>query len=452
MSLAQSDSKSVHEIEYYQHLSKPADPKRESLKENITHTGDKLPIKCFGWHPYWASSGDYLNYDYSVLSTIGYFSYNVDPQNGFYTDIHGWDETPIIQYAHSQGVKVVMVITNFGYDNNDMLLSDTQSTNRLIDRSVFLVKKHGGDGINIDFESIRSSQRENLTNFMQNLSNKLKAELPDAELSICLPSVHWTNAFDIRSLSKICDYMIIMGYDYFWSGSENAGPIAPLENRAYCVRNSIIYNLENGATKDKLYLGVPWYGYDWQVESSEKMSKTLSSGVARIYPSMEKLSESHGKQFDIDYKSSWIAYNDNGWRQAWFDDSLSLSYKYGIIDEYDLEGIGIWAISYQDKNGKVWKSIKDFFTASFVFRNESNEISIYPNPCFDLINILIPDHLFSNVDIKIFNLNGELQFVKSYFSKDVIKINLLTKGIPSGVYLIAIESGNNKYLETIIKI
>ena len=226
----EQDWKGIHHIEYYEHLGKPKDKLTIPGKpQERTYTGEKPSVHVFGWHPYWADGDEYKYYDYNALHTIGYFSYAVDPATGSYTTIHGWDETPVIEYAHQRDVRVVLVITNFGYDNNDILLSDPQKRATLISESVSLVKEYDGDGINIDFENIRSSQRENLSSFMTALSYELRSVIPEAELSICLPPVYWSDAFDLEVLSDLCDYLIIMGYNYFWSGSSIAGPVAPLD-------------------------------------------------------------------------------------------------------------------------------------------------------------------------------------------------------------------------------
>ena len=41
----------------------------------------RLQKEVFGWHPYWEGSG-YTNYTFELLSTVAYFSYEVNPTNG----------------------------------------------------------------------------------------------------------------------------------------------------------------------------------------------------------------------------------------------------------------------------------------------------------------------------------------------------------------------------------
>ncbi len=447
---SQGEHKSIHEIEYNNHVGKTVHDRKEIIFENNLMKGERLPIKVFGWHPYWAASNDHLAYDYNVLSTIGYFSYNVDPATGTYISIHNWDKTPIIDYAHQLGVKVVLVITNFGYDENDMLLSDPQKTSRLIDESVRLVKKHGGDGINIDFESIRSSQRENLSIFMTELAKELKSEIPEAELSICLPAVYWTDAFDLQVLAAVCDYMLIMGYGYFWAGSVTAGPVAPLVNRTYCVKNSIITNLEAGVPKETLFLGVPWYGIDWQVENHERMAKSTASGKARIFPAMEWLADIHGKIFDDEFKTPWIAYYDGGWRQAWYDDSLSLSYKYQMIESFGLGGIGIWAISYQDDAGVVWRGLRDYFTPTAVNDEVSNDIIIYPNPCRETLNIILPECFLGANEICIMSFEGKVIYENIISNIKELRIDLSELNLSAGLYLCIIKAEKKVFRKHIV--
>src|SRR5437016_7099437 len=121
------------------------------------HSGHLFSIplskQVFGWNPYWVGTA-YTSYNYSLLSTVAYFSYEVDTATGSYTDIHFWRTTNLVPLAHSNGVKVVLTVTNFGSAQNTKILSNSVKRQRLIDSIKSLVLFRGADGGNIDFESV----------------------------------------------------------------------------------------------------------------------------------------------------------------------------------------------------------------------------------------------------------------------------------------------------------
>jgi hypothetical protein len=153
----------------------------------------------------------------------------------------------------------------------------------------------------------------------------------------------------------------MMGYNYYWSGSTTAGPVAPLAGENYNITRSIDEDyLDAGVLQGKLLLGVPWYGYDWPVTGSGRKAATTGSGTSRVYSSTLPLVASYGKTFDNATSVPWLSYqNTSGWRQMWFEDSLSLRLKTGFALTRHLAGIGIWALSYEAGRPELWNGIKD---------------------------------------------------------------------------------------------
>ena len=351
------------ESEYYSEVfNTRATPGEVSLETPVmlkSRKGGDPSFMVYGWHPYWASTYAYLSYDYDALTHLAYFSFEVNPATGGYTTIRGWDTTPIISYAHQRGVKVMLTVTNFGTEANTQLLTDTVKQWTLINALVYQLKSRNGDGVNFDFESVPAAMKANMVSFCKRAAKGIKAELPQAEISLATPSVNWSNGWDLKALSEVCDYIIMMGYNYYWSGSTTAGPVAPLEGENYNITKSIEQDyLNTGVPQNKLLLGVPWYGYDWPVTDSPRKSTATGKGISRTYISTLPFVSSHGKTFDNATSVPWLSYQDaNGWRQMWFEDSLSLQMKTLLAKSRNLAGIGIWALSYEGGRAELWKGI-----------------------------------------------------------------------------------------------
>jgi spore germination protein YaaH len=399
----------------------------------------------YGWHPYWAAANAYLSFDYSALTHIAYFSYETDPATGGYTTIRAWNTTPIISYAHQQGVKVTLTVTNFGYDQNDMILGDTLKQDLMITTLISLLASRSGDGVNFDLEMVRNTQRANLVAFMRRAVSRIKTAIPGAEISMATPAVDWSGTWDFAQLGQICDYLIVMGYDYYWSGSSTAGPVAPLGGENYNITRTIDTYLAAGVPPQKLLLGVPWYGNDWPVVSGDRKSAATGTASSRVYSVAEPMAGIYGKIFDATTKVPWFAYlSGTAWRQVWYDDSLSLALKYNLANARALAGVGIWAISHEAGRSEIWSGIKAAFRTTGV-EAAAGEVpqsvqlfQNYPNPFnpSTSIGFNVRGQGRSWVRIAVYDLLGrEVKLlIDEYKAPGNYTVTFNAGGLASGVY------------------
>ena len=153
----------IHQLEMEEHPDgQTADQRRRALREVPKKSvlrprdgGISAGARVLGWHPYWAEEGDYLSYNYSNLTHIAYFSAEVGSA-GTISSIHGWNTDPVVELAHTNGVKVLLTATLFGESGNHALLTNSAACTKLITNLVAKTTARGGDGICIDFESVGS--------------------------------------------------------------------------------------------------------------------------------------------------------------------------------------------------------------------------------------------------------------------------------------------------------
>lgn len=383
--------------EYYSRIFNPLASSAEISPETPvalkSRTEGDPAFMVYGWHPYWASSSAYLNYDYNVLTHIAYFSYEVDTATGSYSTIRGWDTTPLISYAHQRGVKVMLTVTNFGSERNTKILTDTVKQWTLINTVIAQLKARNGDGVNFDFESVPAAMKANMVSFCRRAVRGIRAELPLAEISLATPAVNWSDGWDLAALSGICDYLIMMGYNYYWSGSATAGPVAPLDGENYDITRSIQEDyLDEGVPPSRLLLGVPWYGYDWPVSSSTRKAATTGTGTSKTYITTVQMVLNYGKTFDSETSVPWTSYQSGTqWRQMWFEDSLSLLRKANHAKKKNLAGVGIWALSYEAGRTEIWNGIRAVIAGTVSSDGHpatpgsggSEILSLMPNPVSD---------------------------------------------------------------------
>ena len=324
-----------------------------------------LTHEVIGYLPYWEYS-EYPDLDYSLLTQINFFSAELSIYGDIVND-HNWENLYFIDFAQSHGVKVKLCATLFGSYELSTLLENYFYRQNAINNLLDLVLSVGADGIDIDFELLPTNQRDNLVLFMEELSFAFHSQMDDPIITMATPAIDWSNAWDYESLAEITDGLFIMGYNYFYSGSANAGPVAPLGGYFYDIEYTVndYLNKTNNQT-DKLILGLPYYGYDWDVVDSSINSETMSYGIAKTYAEARMLDEYYGSYWDQSSNSAWLTYYDDTWtwNQCWFDDHLSLSNKYAFAKELELQGIGIWALGYDDDYDDLWNLLKLHFESN----------------------------------------------------------------------------------------
>lgn len=368
-----SNAQSIHHEEYlqhkqtgisaeeYQHINQPAQIIEPRAGNNCT-----LNKIVFGWHPYW-QNGFESNYQWDLLSHLCYFSYDVNYLNGNALTTNSWSTANVVTQALANNVKVSLCVTLF--DDHAAFFGNSSAKQTLITNLINLVQARGAHGVNIDFEAVPSSQSANLTAFMLDLCNQFHTAIPNGEVSIALPSVDWSNTFDVQAMSTCVDQFFIMGYDYYYSGSAQAGPTDPLYSMVstynYNHSKSITYYLNRGVPANKLCLGLPYYGREWETESNAVPSNTTGNFAAsRTYKYVRDNSGTYANhQYHAGSKSGYFTYQNNGnWRECFINSAYTLGKRFEMVHLRNIAGIGIWALGYDDGYMDFWNEIENKFT------------------------------------------------------------------------------------------
>lgn len=364
---------SVHQEQwqYYHDLGITADqyqqlnqPRPVALERNANCTLQKT---VFGWHPYW-SNGLEANYQWNLISDLCYFSYEVDPNTGNASSTHSFMTADVVDTALARGVKVHLCVTLFG--SHATFFANATARNTLINNLVTLVQNRGAHGVNIDFEGVPSSQSANLTAFMIDLCNAMHAANPNYKVSICTYAVDWSNVFDEVTLAQYVDFITIMGYDYYWTGSSQAGPVDPLYGFSsgydYSLSRTVSYYVKQGMPASKIVLGLPYYGREWETTTNAIPGSTTGNNVSsRTYAYVKDNTSGFytGGQFNQRSCSrAYIFQNAGTWRQCWISEGYEMKRRYDLVNQRGLKGIGIWALGYDDGYTELWDAIESKLT------------------------------------------------------------------------------------------
>lgn len=360
---AQEVAPSIHQAELAAHrdfmplvLNKPGEIIQPVQARVASLTGE-----IYGYLPYWSS---YAHLDYNLLTTIAYFGVEFDA-NGNVVARHGWPNNALINLAHSKGVRIELVAINFDGAQIHQILTDAPSRNRFMSNAIDEVKK-GADGLNIDFELPYAGDRAAFSNFIGELGTRLRNAVPGSHLTMAITAVNWSNRFDRAALAKFCDFLFIMGYDYYWSGSTASGPVAPLSGGTYNVTRTVNEYVTETGLPQKVILGCPYYGYEWPTQTDQPLSTTLGTGSPRWYDSAESNAQTYGKLWYSSGQVPWYRFQTANWNQCFYDDSTSLSLKYNLAIGKGLAGVGMWALGYDESRPELWQALRAKFAGGIV--------------------------------------------------------------------------------------
>lgn len=145
----------------------------------------------------------------------------------------------------------------------------------------------------------------------------------------------------------MADYVIIMGYDEHYAGGE-AGSVASYP----FVKQGIERTLEM-VPKEKVVNAVPFYTRIW----TEKDGETSSSAMG-IKDAMEWIEENDVElywQEELGQYYGELA-TDDGVKQIWMEDAVSLGLKMDLVREYDLAGVACWRLGFEPAS--IWDVVK----------------------------------------------------------------------------------------------
>ncbi len=359
------EHKSIHQLDYEKYGIKTHDfsndvpasvniiPLDNSVKSNLKTT-------VFGYLPDWEYvGGSYKYLRYELLTHIACFDFSTT-KDGYISNPGGWPWTDLINKAHSNGVKVIMTVVNFKKEDIRNILTNETAKQNLIKNVIAKMNAYKLDGVNIDFEGLYSADKgSRINNFLKALTDSVHSHFPDGEVSFAGPSVNWGGYWDLDGLATSCDYIFIMGYDFFGHFSSISGPTAPLTGGTYNITNTITVQYASvvASHPEKLILGVPYFGEHYRTETSSPNSRVKEFVSSPRFRSSQAQAQIYGRLWSDKYQTPWYRWNDGTWNQVWYDDDISLALKYDLADSKKLKGIGMWALGYDGERQELWNLI-----------------------------------------------------------------------------------------------
>ncbi|MFM9276736.1 glycoside hydrolase family 18 protein [Paenibacillus jiagnxiensis] len=251
------------------------------------------------------------------------------------------------QIASDNRVVLMMVITNqengqFSNELGRILLNDIPVQNRFLDNIVAAASQYGFRDIHFDFEFLRPADREAYNNFLRKAKTRFQQQgwlmstalAPKTSATQAGP---WYEAHDYRSHGQIADFVVIMTYEWGYSGgpAQAVSPIGP-------VRKVIEYALTE-MPASKIMMGQNLYGYDWTLPF-------VQGSVARAVSPQQAIGIAADNNVSIQYsaraQAPFFRYTDGEDREheVWFEDARSIQAKFNLVKELGLRGMSYWKL------------------------------------------------------------------------------------------------------------
>lgn len=256
-----------------------------------------------------------------------------------------------LQAIREGTARPMMVITNFEEGNFSAdiarsVFDSDEVRDRLIDNVLAVMQAKGFVALNIDFEHVYPEDRDRYTAFLRTITERMHegGYLVSTALAPKLSGTQagpWYAAHDYGAHGAIADFVIIMTYEWGWSGGPPM-PVAPIPQ----VRRVLEYAL-TVIPRDKIVMGAPLYGYNWTLPyvPGGKFAPALSPQGA------VDLARRVGAniQYDAAQQAPFFRYWDQEGKEhiVWFEDARSMQAKFDLIKEYGLRGISYWVLGHR---------------------------------------------------------------------------------------------------------
>ena len=369
----------------------------EAEKNNVSLASESVTIKTgtgiaetkiIGYYPAWKSYSGYTpdKLEASKLSHINYAFANIGQDNKIklgYPDKDPGNFRKLNELKKiNPDLKILISVGGWNWSGQFSNTASTQTARTTFAKScVDFIVKYGIDGVDLDWEypvsgglstnSKRPEDKQNFTLLLKEIREKLDEQgLKDNKHYLLTiaggASNYYLKNIEPAKVREYVDFANIMTYDLHGPWDAYSDYNAPLYNNSKAspqykisVDTSVAAWITAGFTKDKLVVGVPFYGYMYNVNANNNkgLYQKHSEGKALSYNSIKTnyFSNEYEKLYDNESMVPWLY---NGKVFISYDDVKSMAKKAEYIINEDLAGIMIWELSQDNKN-ELLNSIYD---------------------------------------------------------------------------------------------
>ena len=348
---------------------------REEQETPVTEV-EELSIKsqtkdykiCLGWHQVTGEAANETLIDIVAntkgLNVISPTWFSLSDNEGNFTSI---SSASYVEQAHGMGLEVWGLVDNFSAEVNSYdVLSYTSKRQNLISQLINKSVELGLDGINVDFENLTTETGTHFAQFIRELSIECRKQGIVLSVDNYVPKEYTAHYYrDVQG--KFADYVIIMGYDEHYAGSEESGSVASVD----FVREGIEKTMEE-VPANKVINGIPFYTRVWTEtpktqEDIQAEGDALSGNLVNVTSEAVGMSAAESMLEQNGVAATWddaTAQNygefekDGSIIKVWLEDEASIDVKMQLMQKNHLAGVACWKLGFE--KASVWDVIQKY--------------------------------------------------------------------------------------------
>ncbi|RNC98625.1 LysM peptidoglycan-binding domain-containing protein [Lysinibacillus halotolerans] len=253
--------------------------------------------------------------------------------------------------AEAGNASLMMVVSNlengqFSGELGRAILQSTAVQEVLLENIVDEARRIGRvTDIHFDFEFLPADQREAYNNFLRRAADYLHGEgflisTALAPKTSAEQAGQWYEAHDYRAHGEIVDFVVLMTYEWGYSGGPPMA-VSPINE----VERVINYALTE-MPANKIMMGQNLYGYDWTLPFVEGGEYARAVSPQRAV----ELARDYNVTIQFDYTAQAPHFNyvdeEGNAHKVWFEDARSIQAKFNLMKRLNLRGISYWKLDF----------------------------------------------------------------------------------------------------------
>ncbi len=278
------------------------------------------------------------------LTFLSIFNYQIDISGVTSYE----DDAPVIQLAKDYGTIPLMMISTMstrGEPNLDVafeLLVNEEAQDLAVESLLNILREKAYGGINFIINYLTASTQELYRSLINRISYLLRNEgfLFYATINPVSDDIADIQGIDLSYMQDLVDGVMFMRF--VWG--INANMPGPVSSNVFTTE--FVQYLLNYVSPDKLEVGIPVIGYEWELPYRETInahSLTLDSALSLANDvnatiEFDEVSQTpffQYYQYVYGYPTQYV---------VWFTDARSIEAVLQIVSQYGLSGVGIWNI------------------------------------------------------------------------------------------------------------
>ena len=229
-------------------------------------------------------------------------------------------------------------VTKWDGPNLGRLMADPARRRERLNSVLAFIEENKLQGIMIDFEQIPDDAHKDTQAFLNEVHAAFKAKGLIVAVAAPFDDPHW----NYKAYAKVCDYLMLMGYDEHWSDSQ---PGSVASQSWFSTRLAArMRDLDPAHT----IVAIANYGYDWTVGKREAEELTFQEAILTARDSSVSI------QLDPDTLNPRFSYLEDGAaHRVWFLDAVTAYNHLRAADRYRPAGYALWRLGAEDPS--IWQ-------------------------------------------------------------------------------------------------